>query len=188
MADQAVHELTNEASPTSDDVLYLEDDPGSGQNDRKLTLDNLRIWLDSVKPRAKMSRDAVQTIGTGAYTRVQFDNNAEFAAVGITATIGASARFTILEDGEYLIHASWRCPGVDAQEFVFANIYVNGVSTRSGMIEAGATNRSTWAGVTDLLSLVATDYIEFYIYQSSGDNQDTDTTANWRPEMIVFKV
>ena len=188
MADQDVTELTEDTSPTTDDLLYGVDDPSGTPADRKWTIDNLRILLEASKPKAKMTRDAAQSIPDNASTLIQFDNT-DFAT-GITATTGAAARFVITEAGKYLVGAFCRIPGIDDVERLTITIQVNGGAggVVSGQIYSSGSNLTLGYPVIDAYDLSVSDYVEMYVAQTSGDAQNTSTDAWGKVRMFIVKI
>ena len=162
------------------------DNPGGTPLVTVCTIDALRILLDATRPKAKMTRDAAQTFTTGVTPiKVAFDNE-EYDVGGIADT--GTGRFTIQEDGKYLVTASISFPGVDDGERVAAYIYLNGASVTIMFNFSPSSDKSIFATVTDTFDLSATDYIEMYSFQDSGSSQNTPTTAWSKPRMSVVKV
>ena len=113
--------------------------------------------------------NATQTIATGTDTIVTF-NSEDFDTDGFHSTSSNTGRITIPsgKGGKYLFIASAFFVNVAAGKE--ARFYKNGSQLRT----TGWSSASGVAGnpIVAVLNLVATDYIEFRVVQSSGGNAD----------------
>lgn len=142
-------------------------------------------WVGAIG--AKVTRDAAQTISNDTITAISFDTEAEDTD-GFWV-VGTPARITIPSGlgGEYLVTcvASFTGNGTGRREFW---LYKNGSSIRRLLmpIDASVPANGTFS---TRLSLVATDYLEVFVRQTSGGNLDTASVATWgqgaQPEITV---
>lgn len=115
---------------------------------------------------ARVHRTSNQTIVASTLTAVAWQSE-DFDTDGFW-TVGAASRFTIPTDGKYLIGANvlWDANTANARA-----VYVvkNGTtSTRLAGVQDLDAVASQTQHVTALLDLVATDYVEIYVYQGEG--------------------
>jgi hypothetical protein len=124
--------------------------------------------MGGVAPAFSAYASASQSIATSTFTKIQintktFDTNTNFDAT-------TNYRFTPTVAGYYQVSAAWYSSVALGQ--VTANIYKNG-STYQSTATAGSTV-GVVLPVTSILYLNgSTDYIEFYVYQSSGSPYST---------------
>jgi len=82
------------------------------------------------------------------------------------------------EAGKYFFTAKTACPGVDDQEDFAISFYKNG--SRVEQTDVGVfspkTNATLFASTSYSWDLSVGDYIEVYIYQTSGDSQNIDAS------------
>jgi hypothetical protein len=135
-----------------------------------LTLQQNGVSLPNggVAPAFNAYANASQSIATSTATKLQintktFDTNTNFDAT-------TNYRFTPTVAGYYQVSAAWYSAVASGQ--VTSNIYKNGSAYQSTAM-AGSTV-GVIVPVTSLLYLNgSTDYIEFYVYQSSGLSYST---------------
>ena len=123
-------------------------------------------------PSFKVTQNSVQSIGTGAFTKVEnfgtenWDTDSAFASNKFTVPSG--------QDGKYWFQATTELAGIDDGEIVNMMIYKNG----SGAFTArwyAPSSADIRARVQGVISLVATDYVEAYIYHNEGGSVNTNT-------------
>lgn len=120
-----------------------------------------------------------QTIADSTYTKVKFDTifrgnpTSDFDAV-------TNYRFTPTQAGKFMISASigWSSPAA-AQNFALAAVYLNGsLFQNGGRVFYANTNIGT-----DIVGIVpvngTTDYIEIFIFQTTGSNATTAAGASF---------
>lgn len=123
--------------------------------------------------RAYMSTDQAVNSTTAEinFDTESYDVGAEFDTSG--------HRFTATSAGRYIIHASIDLD-VPASGSAYLYIYKNNASvskTRLGVTDYGSMN--TGMAITDILSLAANDYIEFYLETSGNFNINGHATTNF---------
>jgi len=128
----------------------------------------------------KAYHNTTQSI-SGSYTQVSF-NSEVFDTDGFHSTTTNTSRFTIPsgKDGKYRFSFGGLMANIAQDARIVARIYKNG----SGQSLTTAYNAAFGDGaiqMTDIFDLVATDYLEIYLNQSSGLNKDLEggTTYNW---------
>jgi len=135
--------------------------------------------------KAKITNDAGQSVNNNTVTKAVFDAN-EFDVGGIANY--TTGRITIVDNGYYLVTGYVTFPNIDSGEIVQCWIYKNGSAYSFGKGQCTATDRTGFALATDILSLVATDYIEFYIHHTEGAAQTTRTEAELKMRMSVVRL
>ena len=122
---------------------------------------------------------ASQSIASSAFTKIQvntelFDTNSNYDPT-------TNYRFTPTVAGYYQVTAAWYCATTSGQ--VLTNIYKNG----SGYQVTGCAPSSVGV-VMPVVAFVymngSTDYLEFYVYQSSGSSINTLAA---RPDLNYFQ-
>lgn len=141
--------------------------------------------ISTAMARAKMTRNAAQSMSGGGWEKILFDNT-EFDATGI-ADDTTNDRFDIDTDGKYSISASAYIAEQDTDEYAGAAIYVNASAVTASFftIDQG-TNRANSVVVTDVLDLSNGDYVEMYVYGS--DAFSTSTDVKYRARMSVVQL
>lgn len=137
--------------------------------------------LGAVQPilrsKVEAKRTADQAIGTGAWTKVQFN-------VEVTDALGefdpvTNYRFTATLAGRYLVTAAVVWAGnATGQRAIMA--YINGVSSFR-FVGNPATSAADWVGLDygQVFDLAAGDYVELYAYQASGGNLNVVANYTW---------
>lgn len=184
MADQDVTELTEDTSPSLTDLLYMAKDPAGTPLDRGLSIDTLRKLLSASNPCAKMTRDAAQSIPSGSFTKIAFDTEAY--DVGSIADTGTS-KFTIQESGRYLVTGFASIADLDSDKIGGLAIYLNGAIVCDVNLWNTFDNAAPSFSIIDTFDLVATDYLELYLFHNNGAAQNTPTTTQGKPRMSVIK-
>lgn len=138
-----------------------------------------------------VENSAVQSIGTGAFAALTFDTE-DSDPSNMHSTASNTSRVTIPsgKDGVYLLVG-------------FTSFAANAVGVRSGYFKKnGATilgpqvnyaNGGAGDGVSVhcsfITALVATDYIEFFVYQNSGGNLNAGSaTEELRSRLMVRRM
>ena len=104
----------------------------------------------------------------------------EFDTDGFHSTSSNTSRITIPsgKDGKYLFTAQFfMIIGASASFIIYT--YKNGSLIGRAQVRPGSTG-NTSATLSDIYDLVATDYIEYIVFQNSGTSQDlkaTDSTS-----------
>ena len=120
-----------------------------------------------------------QSIATSTWTKVALDTEwwDTDSAFDITTNVG---RFTVPadKDGKYVFHYGTFIGNIDLGESVILSLAKNDSST-SGLVGfgqvreyPGATNDHIYSTASVILDLDATDFIEFWLYQTEGSAQN----------------
>lgn len=142
-------------------------------------------------PQAHVYHSADRTLTTATWTLAIFDSEtADTDAMHSTSS--NTSRLVCKTAGTYLVAAQvYFAPNATGGRGV--NITKNGAGTRSSTspivsdgFSAGVNNTNQLVSVTALVSLAVNDYVELFVYQSSGGNlnyiggtQGTKFSARW---------
>jgi hypothetical protein len=133
---------------------------------------------------AKVTRSTAQSMANDTWTVISFDTE-EFDTDGYY-TSGSPTRFTIPsgKGGKYLVTATGFFNNSSTSGSRLTKITKNGseYSPGYGTWMSAATTR-THALLNTVVALVATDYIEFNMYQNSGGSLNTDNDV---PFVITY--
>ncbi len=184
MADKALTLLDADAGPSLDDILYMVNDPAGVKEPKKVTLGDILTLFQNQYHKAKMYRNVAQAIADETLTKVVLDTQEwDVGAIADPAT----GTVTIMQDGQYVVHAHWEAIGLDSGEYAFTMIYKNGAVVRTGTSYYGRTYGSH-PEVTAILDLVATDTIEMYVWHDEDFAISTGTTEEQRPSMAIWQI
>jgi len=114
--------------------------------------------------------NATQSIATGTDTVVTF-NSEDFDTDGFHSTVSNTGRITIPsgKDGKYLVNAGGFFNNITGNKE--GRLYKNGSQIVTNGISGSQTGiAGFW--INYIISLVATDYIEFRVVQNTGGNAD----------------
>ncbi|MCK5613704.1 hypothetical protein KAR91_68200, partial [Candidatus Pacearchaeota archaeon] len=140
----------------------------------------------SVLHKAKMTRNAAQSIPNNTWTKILFDN--EEYDVGGIADSTVNYRFDIAATGYYLVTAVWSLENaLDAGELIGMLVKIDGAGVALDLQSPGGLNKWDTAEITDTYSLNSGQYIEMEVYQSVGIAQNTQTTTGV-PRMSVTQL
>jgi len=117
---------------------------------------------------AFLYKAAAQSIPNATWTAVTFSDEA-WDTNSFHSTVTNTSRITIPAGlaGKYEFNArGFFAPNATGIRYI--SLYLNGVSVRINYFPASANDFHL--EITSKLNLVATDYIELYVYQSSGGN------------------
>lgn len=167
-------------------ILYFEGATADGFETKVQGLDVVADYTVTIPcHKAKMTRDAAQSINSSTITKILFDNE-EFDVGGIASVVDAN--FVIAEAGHYLVTGMVSFPNMDTGEGVLAYIYKNGAAYTSTLGDRSGTNKKVPALVVDVLELAVNDYIELHAYHVEGLAQNTETDADRKARMSVVKL
>jgi len=159
---------TSEATIDGADSVLIYDDSASAL--RKMTRTNFVSGIGGTNtPAFKVRRGTSnQTISTGTYTKVQFnDEDFDTASAYDNST---NFRFTVPsgQGGKYLIGT--QVGGASLNSTCYLRLYKNGsgINYTYNLLSGGSDNAIQQVNI---LNLVATDYIEVFFYQASGSSQ-----------------
>ena len=159
------------AVPASDDEIIISDGG---------TLKRLDFTHIFNAPAFHVYLDANQTIGTGSWTKITWDN--EFLDSGGNF---ASYKFTVPSDGAgtYVFGFGVRTQNVDDGEQAAVKLYKNGSAVDTeralGMQYSPGSNKGMSVQASYVDTLAATDYIEVYTYHNEGGNQAIETGGSF---------
>jgi hypothetical protein len=139
------------------------------------------------QPRVRLTKSATQSVANNTATSLTFDVE-DFDDGGMHSTTTNTSRITIPTGGggTYLIgsHVEFATNSTGARTLL---LVVNGTSTQSSVrdLAPSATVASRLA-CTTLVSLVAGDYVEARVVQTSGGNLDAAASSNlWAIWMAI---
>jgi hypothetical protein len=144
------------------------------------------LQISTTTYAARMSRNSTQSIGNNTPVKIAFDT-VDFDIGGI-ADATTNDRFDIKRSGKYLVTASLGLPNIDSGEYLTVRILKNGSEVHESRTLSPAVNTFISTVATDMLDLVAGDYIEMQVQHIEGGALNTDTTAAFRPRMAVTEI
>ena len=126
-----------------------------------------------------------QTISNTTFTKVVFDT--ELYDIQGEFDNTTNYRFTVLLDGIYQIHAkvNWQSPVTNSRYQV--NIYKNGSSFSRNVMFTNTTGLQTQAADATA-ALVTDDYIEVFVYHSSGGDDTIEIGDTNDIELMISKI
>lgn len=137
---------------------------------------------------ARVYNNAALSIATATNTILTF-NSERFDPSGMHSTSVNTSRITISEAGVYSLAAGVRF-AANATGERLVNILLNGTTiiaqarTPANAVVSAATS----IGVSTLYALVAGDYVEVQVYQSSGGNLNVEVSGSFSPEFSIARV
>ena len=123
-------------------------------------------------------QSSTQSIGNASWTKLTFDTERWDTNSAFDLT---NSKFTVPSNlaGKYQISAHTEIPGVDANERAILAIYKNGSRVEESQVNEQKASADRTVQLTNIitLDLSVDDYIEAYVYQDSGDSQNS--LRNW---------
>lgn len=165
--------IVNNSTGTSD-IVRLQD---NGTN-VFVAADGGIITMGSQSSVRAYRDSSTLAIASGGDVKIEF--NAESYDVQGEFDPATNFRFTATKDGKYLVTTSLLIANASANTFTIT-IYKNGSGFSSAFFEDSSTSINETFTFTDIIDLVATDYIEIYGNSSSG----TDTLQNGADKSFV---
>ena len=189
MADKPLTLLDADAGPSIDDIVYVVNDPAGVKEPKKVTLGDILILFQNQYHKAKMYRNVAQSIPDETLTKVLLDTQEwDVGAIANPAT----GTVTIVQDGQYCVHAHWEAIGLDSSEYAFVMIYKNAAPVRTGNTYYGRVFDTDKGGahaeVIAILDLLATNTIEMYVWHDEDAAISTGTTEEERPSMAIWQI
>ena len=136
------------------------------ETDDSPTFAGLTLTTKATKVRAFSS--AGQTISSGTWTKVQFDSES-FDALGEYDNV-TNYRFTASKAGYYYVTGTIYMGLYAAGNLAELKLVKNGATdlniVRNGAIES--TDAEFSLAISDIISLSANDYLEWFVWQNSG--------------------
>lgn len=144
-----------------------------------------------VRHRAKLRRDASQTINAASITKVELD--AEEYDIGGIGDIATNDRFDIRREGKYRIIGIAAMPSAGADRTGLILFYKNlSEINRFGLaLSVGSDIQSTTSiGGSTEINLVPGDYIDMRLFHAStaAGSNSTSTNIGLRPEIILTEL
>lgn len=136
-------------------------------------------WLNGIndalnnKTAVKVTRNSTQSINTGVYTKIQFDSNvfdtnSEF-------DITTNYRWTCVTPGYYRVSANVHLSAVTG---ISLKLKKNGTTDLVVSTPGSSTGDQT-VTCSDLINFTTGDYLEAYVYHSSGSSKNITAGQEW---------
>lgn len=131
--------------------------------------DNLEFLIDP--PACSVYHNTTQTIATGTTLLVLAANAENYDNNAMHSTVTNNSRITAITAGRYRIGVvlSWAANATGNRATAFR---VNGTTDYVVDIRVGTATNSTAISGSRTLVLAANDYVEVFVWQSSGGNLD----------------
>lgn len=110
-----------------------------------------------------------QSVTNGAFVKITFNTK---AYDGLSEFDITNHKFVTTTAGRYLVTFNPVTSGITDTQSVLGAIYKNGVIAYSAALQSGSAGAGITAQVTAIMSLIAGDYIEFYVIQSDSGARD----------------
>jgi len=159
---------TNATIALTDQIVFA--DTSDSSNLKEDTVQGI-LDLTIVGDGTSITPNAIQTISNSTWTAIAFqtedydDNNLHDNATN-------NSRITIGTTGRYVVAGKWELSSTGNGDIGIA-LSVNGTRTVVEYIDTGAVSENKKMTISYPLALVATDYVELEIFQTSGGNADT---------------
>lgn len=164
MADSKLADLTNDATPLLTDYFYKVIAAGTSGSDRKATLGSMRRVIGAQVYRATAQSIPASTDVAVSFSNARFDTNSLWSA-------GAPTRLTVPTGmgGKWLVvlQVAFGTSGSGNRQ---QGPLINGATSGQGFylgINSGASN-NIYISTAGILRLSAADYVEHFVWQSSG--------------------
>ena len=146
-----------------------EDDLSSNSALKAATQQSIKAYIDG-NPNFKATITSPQTLASGVFTKLQFDNEITDTKGWYDAT--TNYRFTPLRAGNYLVVAKVQLNNTSSTGDLVSQIHKNGFSHSQCTIASGAS-QPTNMHVAVITMNGSSDYLELYFRHSVGSNRDT---------------
>lgn len=169
---------------STDEVLYITGDYC------ELMAVSTTAWIAIQKKytshHAKLTSSAVQSgIVTATFTKCTLDTKE--IDIGSIGDVVTNDRINIRRSGRYYVQATVSIDVLADTAQLIPCIYKNGSIVSVTQIATGGTTNVVLR-VTDQLDLVATDYLEAFIYHTHGSNRSTLATIDMRPSIQALEI
>lgn len=155
--------ITEKTLPVPTDILIMEDD-GDSDNKKRIQVGNVRHAIG-----AGLAETSLQSIPNNTLTAVTFTSTDRWDPNGLHSTSVNPSRTTVLEDGKYLVTAGGKW-ALNATGFRQMVIRKNGTLALKVNTKNPTAGSATFQDVSVIADLVATDYVEMDVFQTSGGN------------------
>lgn len=135
-------------------------------------------YLARNKPHAKATRTSTQSINTATWTAVSLTSE-DFDVGGMHSTASNQSRLTIPtgEDGKYVFTGDAKFASNATGTLRAARLVKNGTTVIAHTQGMASGSYLAYMNVsTGPIALVATDYIELFVFQDSGGALNTSVT------------
>lgn len=126
------------------------------------------VGFPNFYPKARAKRSTTQTIGNESWTKVQF--NTESFDLGGNYNNATNYRFTAPVTGHYQVNTLITWANISGEDH-YVKIYKNGTGIITNTIH-GITSNAYSQTIGDVVPLDAGEYIEIFVYQNSGGNEN----------------
>lgn len=135
---------------------------------------------------ARAHHNTTQSINDSAWTALNL-NSERYDTDAFHDTATNNSRLTVpsAKDGKYLITANveFAANGTGVR---FVQIFLNGITTIALYgPQPGHATLNNRMSVSTVYDLVATDYVEIRVWQSSGGPLNSNSAANYAPEFTI---
>ena len=138
-----------------------------------LTIDSTGRILTPARPMFDVAKSSTQTISSGSVTKVTWDT--ENYDIGGNF---ASDKFTAPIAGKYHMNALLTMSTITAGAGIGLIWYKNGSVFRSGHHQSTEINITFTLQSSVVFDLSASDYVEVYAFQGSGNSEDLGSANN----------
>jgi len=145
-----------------------------GSSGDTFTLGSGVLQSNMLYPAFLLESNTTQSIGHASFTKAT-----NLSEVFDTDNAVSSQRFTVPtgKAGKYILHGSSSWPG-NATGQRITSIYKNGSEAlRFASIASSSSNNNAGQTGSGILDLSEGDYLELYVYQSSGGNLDLQSQS-----------
>lgn len=158
--------------------------------DGNWTLNSASYLNSATQPRCSAYNSSAQSVTHNTFSAVALDTE-DFDVGGLHDTVTNNSRMTIPTsgDGLYQIMAAvYFDPNATGTRLI--RIYKNGTALSYGQAVVSVNDGTNGTGLTTSLiaSLVATDYIECYAFQTSGAGLNISNSAQGRSLLQIVKL
>ena len=184
MADTKISGLTALTTPALEDLLAIVDDPGGTPVTKKVTLED--VLSEAFDKGARVYNSAAQSIGDSSATALTFDTEA-YDTDTIHDTGSNTSRMTCNTAGTYSIkgHFTFSASDTGYRRLYF---YLNNATViADAKISADTGGTTVIITLSTEYELAATDYVEAFVVQTSGDALNC-TTQGARDAFIIRRV
>jgi hypothetical protein len=172
-------------TPLGTDILPIVDDPGGTPENQKITVSNLLTGGVDLIPSARVYNNANIVVGTGADTLLTF-NSQRWNTDDMHNTGVNPGRLTCKTAGIYHIHgqASFETSPTGVRQYWFV---VSG-TTEIARDVWGPDGNILRHSLSTVWELAVDDYVEFYVWQNSGGDQDVEYVTARSPEFMMTRI
>lgn len=139
-------------------------------------------WFANNRPRARVYNSAAESITTGTNTALTF-NTERYDTGGCHSTVSNTSRLTVPSGGGGLYHIGGTITfAANATGDRALWIQLNGATRLVQDLRRASGTFETSINVVCDYVLAAGDYVELYVFQSSGGNLNVNASSAYTPE------